>query len=131
MKNWFTLPAIALLIACSSNVEKENEQLFDQVMEIHDSIMPEMGAIRTTRKGIVDMMTAETDSLKLQALSLVSEELDQAHKGMMVWMRQFEPDYEGTPEEKNAYLKKEKEKMVEVKDKMVVSLKKGKELLGQ
>ena len=122
--------SLVMLVSCGKSLEQQNEELFDEVMKIHDEVMPEMGAIRKTRKAVLELQEASEDStLRVQLLE-VSNQLDEANEAMMNWMRNFEPDFQGTPEERKQYLDAEKKKMIEVRDMMLGSLQKGNDFLS-
>lgn len=111
-----------LATACQKSTEEANKELYNQVMDVHDEMMPKMGAFHTMRtafKGKLAMADSlGLDSLKLQAnLALV----DSADNAMRVWMREFNPDdYEG--EELTEYLKSELIKVNDMKALMTRAL---------
>ncbi|MDW3197575.1 MAG: hypothetical protein R8G66_34735 [Cytophagales bacterium] len=155
MKAFFRTPFILpifLLMACGSSeqakedktdlysdteeiitIDKDaNDELFAEVMEIHDEVMPEMGSIRKTRKALLDKLENTSDEAIGKVLQEQADKLDESHEAMMGWMRQFNPNQdEGvTDSAYNVYLVGQKQKMIEVRDLMVNSLKEGKALLG-
>lgn len=103
------------------------DSLRSQVLAIHDEVMPEMGALRKTRKELLSV----ADSLRKRAamLSAVADEIGNANESMMQWMRAYEPEFEGTDEEIKQYLEDQKVAIQKVKDDMNGSLQKGKEVL--
>ena len=109
-----------------------NDELFAEVMAIHDEVMPEMGDIRRTRKALLDKLENTTDDAVGKVLQEQADKLDESHEAMMGWMRQFDPTLGDTVSDSayNEYLVDQKQKMIEVRDLMVNSLKEGKVLLG-
>ena len=79
-------------------VSNANQQLYDEVMGIHDEVMPKMNDLYKTK-------TALKTRLELPGLSETEKQdintklarIDSASESMMVWMRQFDPlpDSEG------------------------------------
>lgn len=112
--------------------QDDNDKLMAEVMAIHDEVMPEMGSIRRTRKALLEKLENTTDEAVGKVLQEQADKLDESHEAMMVWMRQFNPnqDADVTDSAYNIYLLDQKEKMIEVRDLMVNSLKEGKALLG-
>lgn len=123
--------------ACSSDKKpslSERELLYKEVMEIHDAVMPKMSDInRVKRKlsGLIatDSMLTEDDKILLTngIAALIT-----AETGMEGWMRAFEAPKASDPDKKAIeYLNNEKQKISQVSDMMLNSLKKGEEILNQ
>ncbi|QNL48573.1 hypothetical protein H8S90_17525 [Olivibacter sp. SDN3] len=127
MKHSLLYLAIALtsLSACN-NIANENQQLQDEVIAVHDSIMPKMGTIvRDNLK--VSILLTKMDSLKKinpaldttlekENLANLQEKLKEANESMTDWMHEFDADQEDkTPEEVRNYLQGELGKIQEVK----------------
>lgn len=113
-----------LLIGCTINTtDKESEKgelnIVDEVMAIHDSVMPKMGDMRRVRKSLLDKAAATPDSTLADLLTQKADQIDSAHESMMSWMRQFNP----------LYFEEQRESIRQVKDLMENSLKEGKELI--
>ena len=137
MKNITLLSLLfAIAFACTSNNQSGNESasgevsldsLKSEVLSIHDEVMPKMGDLRRARKTL--MLWADSlvtiDSTKANMLSTMAEDIANANESMMVWMRAYEPDFEGTDEEVRAYLEAQKESIQKVKDDMESSLANG------
>lgn len=152
MKALTRIPLILLvlfLVACSSSEQSkdktdlydkeiiaieqsDNDKLMEEVMAIHDEVMPEMGSIRRTRKALLDKLENTADEEVGKVLQDQADKLDESHEAMMVWMRQFNPNQdEGVSDSAyHVYLQEQKLKMIEVRDLMVNSLNEGKALLG-
>ncbi len=130
---YLTLLLVALAVACGPSKKDELKALKDEVMTIHDEVMPKMGELRKTRKALEAMADSvmATDSTNAQMFSKLAEDISDANEGMMEWMRAFEPEFEGTDEEIQAYLEGQKVAVEKVRDDMNNSLAKGKEVLDQ
>ena len=112
--------------------QSENDKLFAEVMAIHDEVMPEMGDIRRTRKGLLDKLEHTSDEAVGKLLQEQADKLNESHEAMMGWMRQFNPNQDSAVSDSAyyVYLLDQKQKMIEVRDLMVNSLNEGKALLG-
>lgn len=128
-----TFSIILLLFACKpSFTSTENQKLYDEVMHIHDEVMPKMGEISKTRKALKKKLreTDLTDSLKQVYVQTV-DELNAADDGMMNWMSEFKRDYDQDTEENiKKYLTEQKDIIQKVSDDMLSSIAKGKKLVG-
>ena len=130
---YLTLLFIALVVACSPSKENELKTLKDEVMAIHDEVMPKIGDLRKMRmelESLSDSLMA-TDSTRAMELSSLAADISDASEGMMVWMRNYEPEFEGTEEEIKAYLEGQKVSIQKVKEDMLESMESGAQALGQ
>jgi hypothetical protein len=125
MKKMLTLLLFGLFIlACTSqkSTEEVNKELYNQVMDVHDEVMPKMEAFYSMRKMLREKIAA-ADSLGLDSAQLQANLLliDSAERSMMDWMHEFRSeDYEG--EELTEYLKSELVKVNEMKEIMLRAL---------
>lgn len=131
MKNLTLLTAIILLAACGPSKKEELQTLKGEVMAIHDEVMPKMGDLRRARKDLLlqadSLMEGNPDRAAM--LTTVADEIGEANESMMQWMRNYEPEFEGTDEEIKQYLEDQKKAIQQVKENMLGSLAKGKEIL--
>lgn len=137
------------LVGCSNSYE-EQKVLFDEVMVIHDEVMPEMQTINELSKALdsklaeirQDSMSIDSDMLK--KISENKNALKEADDAMMTWMREFADKMAPPSEEKyqpyldkkemthEAYLEflaAEKVKIAAVKEAMLSSIENAKQLL--
>lgn len=133
MKNPFILLSFLLIsFSCQKEQKDELAILKEEVMALHDEVMPKMSELRYTQKAL--MLQADSlmslDSLRSATLSGASNEIIAANEAMMNWMRNYEPDFQGTKEEIIDYLKQQKMAIQKVKDDMESSLQNGKQLIG-
>jgi hypothetical protein len=102
-----------------------NELLYNEVMKIHDEVMPKMDDIHRLKMSIREKIEKnpnlpQTERIKLDAMYA---KLDSANDGMMVWMRQFRPLPDSVGEEKaKAYLENEMERVKKVRERMLTAL---------
>lgn len=126
---------LSFLLACNT-AERQQEQaspsdLKKEVLEVHDEVMPMMGDLRRTRKSILLMVDSlDLDSATKKQYTEVADEIGDASESMMIWMRNYEPEYQGTEEEILHYLDKQKTAILKVNKEMKESLEKGREITG-
>ena len=99
-----------LVLACANPLIEANKGMRAQIIGVHDEVMPKIGELMSLEKKAL----AQADSLFAQDSTAIAEiegmrtlaaQLNQAHEGMFVWMRQYSLEEEGkTPEEIKTYL---------------------------
>ncbi|MEP5611079.1 MAG: hypothetical protein ABJP45_02460 [Cyclobacteriaceae bacterium] len=131
----FLLVLVSTSCQPSKKVDEEKvvslKALKDEVFELHDEVMPMMGDLRRVRKSLMLQVDSiqEINAEKGATLTGVADELNAANEGMMVWMRNFDPNFDGSDEEVLKYLTAQKSSIEEVNRNMKETLKKGQELL--
>ncbi|MBX2967316.1 MAG: hypothetical protein KF845_14315 [Cyclobacteriaceae bacterium] len=106
--------------------EDPNKALYNEVMDIHDEVMPGMEELFRLKKKLEQEISNSPDLVegKKQELEQTILLLDSASKSMMVWMREFSPeDYE--KEKQRDYLESELKRVNTVKDVMLEALEQG------
>ena len=99
-----------LMLACANPLIETNKEMRAQIIEVHDAVMPKMGELMYLEKkalALADSLFAQdsTASSEIEAMRSLAGELNQAHEGMFVWMRQYSLNEEGkTPEDIKTYL---------------------------
>src|SRR5690349_12402162 len=102
MKTGFILSVCFLLAAFTACEKKGNQELYDEVMAIHDEVMPKMNDIHRYKKDFQAELANSatiTEARKTQLESSIVM-LDSAGEGMMRWMRKFDPIADSEGEEK-------------------------------
>ncbi len=116
------------------NNDNPNQALYEQIMDIHDEVMPRLEDIYLQKKEIKDKL-ANTPDMGVegkQELELMLVQLDSADRAMMNWMHRFQPLADSIDEEKaRAYLESEMERIKEVKTLMTESIDKAKNLISK
>ena len=110
-----------------------NTALYNQVMEVHDEIMPKSDEIYRLKKQIQEKIAASPDMVleKKQQLEQVISNLDSASNAMMDWMHKFNPLPDSVDQEQaRAYLQSELEKIKKVRDLTYDALEKANEEEG-
>lgn len=106
-----------------NSAETEQNQLYKEVMAIHDQVMPEITTIHNLKKDLKAIEKPETKDIILHQV----KELNDADEAMMTWMAAFKVPEDKTQEE--AYLLLEKEKIKQVSDLMYASMDRAKKLI--
>ena len=143
MKNYLSILFLVMVVLISSCGTKSNEheghdahaqdkteisanqELYNEVMKIHDEVMPKMDDIHKLKMSIREKIEKnptlpKTERIKLDAMYA---KLDSANDGMMIWMREFRPLPDSVGEEKaKAYLESEMERVKKVRERMVSAL---------
>lgn len=127
------LMLLVFVFSCQSPNDGQVEDLKKEVMALHDEVMPKMGELRRTRKDLMLQADSlmQSDPERAAMLTTVSNNIADANEGMMDWMRNYEPAFEGTEDEIMIYLEEQKKSIQKVKEAMESSLAKGQEVLEQ
>jgi len=117
------------------NVQNDsNEALKEEVIAIHDEVMPKMGALRAHQKRLAEE-AAELEAKdgsryqeEIKKRRQIAQDLDEAYEGMFVWMRQFRPQLDEMDEDEGrAYLLEQKEKVRKVNEEIKSALARAEE----
>ncbi len=138
-----------LLAACSGEGNKANaaEEKFDaaqveaqakayeEMMDAHDRVMPQMGQIAQLQKALINKM--ETEKMTDEAKIILKEPynmLEMAYDGMMGWMKEIQPmdslRTNMSHEEILKYLEGQKQSMAKIEAYTGKGLQVAKEVLG-
>lgn len=113
--------------------ENPNQALYDQVMNVHDEVMPKMEDIYKLKSQLQEMIANTPDMVmdKKESVEKTILQLDSASNLMMDWMHQFDPlpDSSDT-EEARAYLESQMEKIKKVKEEMEDAIEQAKGQAG-
>jgi uncharacterized protein YicC (UPF0701 family) len=99
-----------LVLSCANPLIEANKEMRAQIIGVHDEVMPKIGQLMSLEKKALaqaDSLFAQdsTATAEIEASRSLAGQLNQAHEGMFVWMRQYSLDEEGkTPEELKTYL---------------------------
>ena len=140
MKTQFGLLLFLLIIsACSKNQQpaeadaqsdNPNQVLYDQVMDVHDEVMPRMDEIMKLKRSLQEQIANTPDMVveRKRQLERMISNLDSASNAMMDWMHKFNPLPDTTDQEKaRAYLESEMERIRNVKTLMLESIDKARQ----
>lgn len=117
----FLLASVLFAAGCQ---EKSNQELYEEVMAVHDEVMPKMNDIYRAKNSLRKQLEApglsETEQERIRHKIA---QLDSADEGMMVWMRKFDPIPDSLGEEKaRQYLEDQLVKVKEVKENILKAL---------
>ncbi len=118
-----------LILGCSPSIEDMKEE----VMAIHDKVMPEMGTINRLAKEL-KVIAGDSLSTKDQRIEIKKhiDALETADDAMMSWMAEYKaPGNDLSAEKAKEILQKEKEKISIVRDQMLNSISDAKALLSK
>jgi hypothetical protein len=108
----------------------ENQVLYNEVMKIHDEVMPKMNDIYKKKEELKNKI-ANTPNMaeeKKKQIDATIAKLDSADESMMEWMRKFNPLPDSLGEEKaREYLETEMEKVKKVRENIQQALKQAEE----
>lgn len=102
-----------------------NTELYNEVMKIHDEVMPKMQDIHNAKKALKEKIekTTNLSSDKRMELEAMIAKLDSAGEGMMTWMHEFNPIPDSLGEEKaREYLEREMDRVKKVRADILTAL---------
>ncbi len=102
-----------------------NQVLYDQVMDIHDEVMPKLQDLYTLKKGLEDKIAA-TPNISAEEKQMLEKRiviLDSVSQLMMDWMHRFSQKPDSTDQEAaREYLESEMEKIRKVREAMLEAI---------
>ena len=134
LRSIWILLLVLFLFDCSNAKKDQIRTLKEELFVIHDEVMPRMGEMMKLKDqlSILSDSIGQFDSLKALDLKEAAGELKLAYDGMNSWMHDFEVEHPNEIDEKVlAYFRTEKEKITKVKDDMLGSIKRAKELIKE
>jgi branched-subunit amino acid aminotransferase/4-amino-4-deoxychorismate lyase len=83
--------------SCGNKQVEENKSQREQVIEIHDEVMPKMGQLKSLEKVALqkaeELQNSDTpDQARVDELRKLASQLNLAYEGMFVWMRQYDTE---------------------------------------
>jgi hypothetical protein len=117
--------------------EGPNQALYNQMMDVHDEVMPKMDDIMKLKRELQDQIANSPDMVleRKQELENVISNLDSASNAMMSWMHrihEFDPLADSVDQEKaRDYLESEMEEIKKVKELINESIEKAKSEAGK
>ena len=139
MKNILYTLAIATLItftSCKETKKADEPSKMENVMIIHDEVMPKMGTLGK----LVGQLKPMADSLGAESVEAKAmKDLQEANRSMMDWMQGFGDRFDSEEimngkelsAEKKEWLKEEEEKVQQVKENINSSIERAEEILSK
>lgn len=108
----------------NASPEGGNQKLYEEVMAVHDDVMPKMDDIYKLKRKLKEELSSNNlDADRRKVIEDAIKNLDIASEGMMEWMRNFNPLPDSAGQDKaRDYLLAEKDKIQRVKDDMLKSI---------
>ncbi|MEZ4721132.1 MAG: hypothetical protein R2813_04565 [Flavobacteriales bacterium] len=129
--------ATMIVVGCSNPEMEKVNQLKAQCIKVHDEVMPRLGEVVSLssevakeRKALMDDTTQSAADYRSELASHVLV-LDSAHEAMMLWMEEYEPEFEAKYGVDSAvrYYSNELERIGAVSELMLKSIEDGKKVL--
>ncbi len=142
MKTYFGIFILALMFSCNHSKEQKheghddssndspNQALYDEVMSIHDEVMPKMEDLYKLKKDLQSQLENGKDLAedKKAELEKMIASLDSTSNSMMDWMHNFNPIPDSVDQEKaREYLENQMEQIKKVKEVTIEVIEKAKE----
>lgn len=123
-----TISLLALLTGCQKNAEDKQKLMIDEVMAVHDEVMPKMDDIMSLKSSLDSAIKVSPDSAKAKKLYSA---LDVADNQMMGWMENYDSEsVKGKSEEQiSKYFADQKTRITEVNVLTVKSIEDAKKFL--
>ncbi len=146
MKKLLIASSLLILVSCgktsdhgdhdragdSDNGDSPNQALYDQVMDIHDEVMPKSEDLYKLKKALQDKIANTPGMLEDQRKELerMISNLDSTSSAMMDWMHNFNPLPDSTDQEAaREYLENEMERIKKVRERTNEALEKAKSMI--
>lgn len=117
----FIVLAVVTISSCGEKKKSQQDLLYDEVIAIHDEIMPKMGDIMKYKKLLTQRVNTlidegmEENAVTIEAVKKAVADLEVSHEEMMDWMHQFNPEFKDmTEKEIMDYLNDQKTKIEQV-----------------
>lgn len=131
MKNWtvwFVFATLALVSSLAAGSALANDQA-KEVMAIHDVAMARMTEMHELK---LQLREQEETGGKTAATSAAITSLEEAHRGMMQWMREYREPETGSPAAAvEAYLLEEKRKIEEIAGQIDTAIREAEKLVTE
>jgi hypothetical protein len=115
---------IFICLASLFSACREKSTLEQEVIAVHDEVMPKLGELNKDRRNLQDILKNTTDeNVKAELLQAITA-LEKADDGMMDWMADWKVP--SNMEEQKPYLEKEMIRIKKVKTDMLESMENAK-----
>jgi hypothetical protein len=146
MKKLLYIVTLAALVSCGKSGEHQhdastetaqsdnpNKVLLDQIMDIHDEVMPKMQDLYTLKQSLQEKAgVAGISAEEKKSLEDMMATLDSANTAMMDWMHKFQPLPDSADQEKaREYLESEMERVMKVRELTNETIEKAKSITAK
>ena len=108
----------------------ENQHLMDDVMQVHDEMMPRMSQINQLQQKMLEMAKSTKNAKQKEQFLAVAKELSEAENAMFAWMEQFPSNLDSLPAPKiKTILEIQKSSVLRMREQMQNALKKSDDLI--
>lgn len=130
MKYWAFLLISASLIACKQDLSSDEQILYDEVMVIHDEVMPKISNMNLLQSKLEKMLPDAPEGAVKALVQKNIGDLSSANDAMFEWMNNFKKKKD-LPEgiSYSNYLSSEKIKIQRVSNAMLSSIAASEELI--
>lgn len=126
--------SLFLTFSFSCKDKKQETSQMKEVLAIHDEVMPKMGTIGSLISDLDEKIAEDDTVIKY---TTARQDLKDAHKSMMDWMKNFGDRFDGDEimkgkaltEEKQQWLDQEETKVKALREQINSSIKKAEDLL--
>lgn len=118
---------------CLVSCQDPQQKLYEEVMAIHDEMMPDWHKVKQAKTKLEPMMKnaeQQNDTSSVSKYETTYQQLDNAYEAMSVWMNQFKtPTIEMPKEEAMKYLEDQKVKVIKMKEVMETNINAAREVI--
>ncbi len=112
------LCSLIFMSACKDGYSKKVQHSYDEVMKVHDEVMPEMGTIHKLKKAFKKKLKEDLSKDEKAKFEKHVEDLEFADDSMMDWMHQFKMPKNVGDDKLLEYLADQKTKITKVNEDM-------------
>lgn len=120
-----TIGVLIFASGCKNVKGGQDEKLFDEVMALHDEIMPistKLHGLQNSLKSILETPDSIPQGMTKEDIIETSMHAEKAYNDMMDWMRDFKIPENMNPQDKATYLQSEKSKLTKMKEESISAL---------
>ncbi len=127
---------LALFASCKDQMKEGKSDTMQEVMAIHDEVMPEMGTIA---KLVAELKPKVDSTASGKSYEKAMKDLQESHKTMMDWMQNFGMRFEPgeimngqkLSSEKQQWLSEELSSVKALRDKVLLSIENARKVLRE
>ncbi|MCF8237087.1 MAG: hypothetical protein K9I85_02945 [Saprospiraceae bacterium] len=118
---------VCLFMLFATGCGEDIDQLHEEVMKIHDDVMPHMGEMHQLQQKLENAMVGKDSLERLPYLEAIGE-LQQGEDMMWTWMNNYRKPTSASAESVN-YLEQQRQEVNKVAEQMTLAMTHSKELL--